>query len=49
MSGKFNANNKENEELTLKNEANDYKNLIIRLQDISETIYSLEKQYLDKI
>ena len=46
MSGKF---NKENDELTLKNDANDYKNLIIRLQDISKTIDSLEKQYLDKL
>ena len=45
MSGKF---NKENDELTLKNDANDYKNLIIRLQEISKTIDSLEKQYLDK-
>ena len=46
MSEKF---NKENDELTFNNDANDYKNLIIRLQDISETIDSLEKQYLDKL
>ena len=49
MSGKFTVNNKENNELDLKNDENDYKNLIIRLQDISATIDSFEKQYLDKL
>ena len=48
MTGKFTANNIENDELTLKNLDNDYKNLIIRLQEISATIDILEKQYLDK-
>ena len=49
MSEKFTVNNIDNDELTSKNEANDYKKLVIRLQEISATIYSLEKQYLDKI
>ena len=49
MSGKFTVNNKENNELDLKNDENDYKNLIIRLQDISATIDSFEKQSLDKL
>ena len=49
MTGKFTANNIENDDFTLKNQDNDYKNLIIRLQEISATIDTLEKQYLDKL
>jgi len=49
MTEKFTVNNNENDELTSKNEANDYKKLIIRLQEINATIYLLEKQYLDKL
>ena len=49
MSGKSTTNKEENDELDLKNDENDYKNLINRLQDISENIDSLEKKYLDKL
>ena len=48
MTGKFTANNIENDELTLKNLDNDYKNLIIRLQEIRANITLLEKKYFDK-
>ena len=37
-----------NEEFILNPEERDYKNLMIRLKDISKTISLLEKKYLDK-
>ena len=39
----LNSNNIENNESTLNSEESDYKNLIIRLKDISLTIALLEK------
>ena len=41
MSENFSVKNNENDELTSTNEPNDYKKLIIRLQEISATIFSL--------
>ena len=43
MSGNLNSNNIENDELNLKNEESDYKDLITRLQEIKLTIALLEK------
>ena len=43
MSGNFNSNNIENEEFNLNNEDSDYKDLIIRLNEIKSTITLLEK------
>ena len=43
MNEKFNLNNLENDFITLNNEESNYKELIIRLKDISETIDLLEK------
>ena len=48
MNEKFTTNNIENDELTLNTEESDYKNLFIRLREISSTIALLEKRYLDK-
>ena len=45
MDKKLNFNNTENDEFILNNEKSDYKNLIIRLQQISKTISLLEKIY----
>jgi len=39
----LNSNNIENDEFNLKNEDGDYKDLIIRLKDITSTIALLEK------
>ena len=46
MTGNFTANNIENDELTLKNLDNDYKNLIIRLKEIKMSIALLKKKIL---
>jgi len=48
MNEKFTSNNFENDELNLKTEESDYKNLVTRLREISSTIALLEKRYLDK-
>ena len=48
MNEEFTPNNNENDEFTLNTEESDFKNLIIRLKDISKTIALIEKQYLDK-
>ena len=47
MNEKFTSNNIENDEFTLNTEESDYKNLVTRLREISSTIASLEKRYLD--
>ena len=43
MSENLNSINNENEELNLKNEDSDYKDLITRLKDIKSNIALLEK------
>ena len=43
MSESFNANYIENDEVNLKNEERDYKNLITKLKEIKSTIALLEK------
>ena len=43
MSENLNPNNIENDELNLKNEDSDYKDLINRLNQIKSTIASIEK------
>ena len=43
MNDDFTSHNIENNESTLNSEESDYKNLIIRLKDISLTIALLEK------
>ena len=43
MSENFNSNNIENDEFNLKDEENDYKDLITRLKRIKSTIALLEK------
>ena len=49
MDEKFNSTNKDNDELILDTQESDYKNLIIRLQEINLNIVLLKKQYLDKL
>jgi len=46
MNEKFTSNNVENNEFTFNNENIDYENLIIRLKEISKTIFLLEKKYI---
>ena len=48
MDDEFTSNNYKNDDFTINNLESDYKNLIIRLKDISSTIALLEKQYSDK-
>jgi hypothetical protein len=48
MNEEFTPYDVENKEFNLDPEEVDYKNLMIRLRDISETITLLEKKYLDK-
>ena len=48
MNEEFTPNDLENDEFLLNTKEGDYKNLMIRLKDISETISLLEKKYLDK-
>ena len=43
MSENSNSNNIENDELNLKNEDSDYKDLIVKLKEIKSTIALLEK------
>ena len=43
MSENFNSNNIENDELNLKNEDDDYKDLISKLREIKSNIALLEK------
>ena len=43
MSENFNPNNIENDEFNFKTQESEYKNLITRLQEISETIALVEK------
>tara|TARA_B000000557_G_C20506272_1_gene330158 strand:+ start:390 stop:539 length:150 start_codon:yes stop_codon:yes gene_type:complete len=49
MNEEFTPYDVENDEFILNTESVDYKNLMIRLKDISETISLLEKKYLDKL
>ncbi len=44
MNKNNNSNNFENDDFILNTKESDYKNLIIRLKDISETIALLEKK-----
>ena len=48
MNEEFTPYEVESEEFILNNEEVDYKNLMIRLKNISKTIALLEKKYLDK-
>ena len=48
MVNNLDSENIENDEFTLNTEDSDFKILITRLQEISKTIDSLEKKYLDK-
>ena len=48
MNEEFTPHNLESDEFILNTEEDDYKNLMIRLKDISKTIALLEKKYLDK-
>ena len=43
MNENYNSNTFDNDELSLKFEESDYKNLITKLKEISETIALLEK------
>ena len=43
MTGKFTANNIENDEFNINNEDSEYKDLITRLQEIKSTIALLKK------
>ena len=47
MDEKLTSKNMENDSL-FKTEKSDYKNLIIRLQEMNKIIVLLEKKYLDK-
>ena len=48
MNEEFTPYDVENDEFILNTESVDYKNLMIRLKNISKTIALLEKKYLDK-
>ena len=48
MNEEFTPYEVESEEFILNNEEVDYKNLMIRLKDISKSIALIEKKYLDK-
>ena len=48
MNEEFTPYDVEDDEFILNTESVDYKNLMIRLKDISKTIALLEKKYLDK-
>ena len=43
MSGIFNSNNIEKDDLNVKTEESDYKDLIVKLKEIKSTIALLEK------
>ncbi len=49
MNENFISNKVKNVESDMETEKSDYKNLIFRLKEISETIALLEKKYLDKL
>jgi len=48
MNEELTPNNVESDDFLLNTEEDDYKNLMIRLKDISKSISLLEKKYLDK-
>ena len=48
MDEKLTSNNIDEYEFSIKNNQDDYENLIIRLKEISSIISSLENEYLDK-
>ena len=48
MNEELTSYNVESDDFLLNTEEDDYKNLIIRLKDISKSISLLEKKYLDK-
>ena len=48
MNEEFTPINPESDDCLLNTEDDDYKNLIIRLKDISKSIFLIEKKYLDK-
>ena len=48
MDDECTSNNDKNDDFTINSLETDYKNLIIRLKDISSTISLLEKEYSDK-
>ena len=48
MNEEFTPYNSESDDFLLNTEEDDYKNLIIRLKDISKSISLIEKKYLDK-
>ena len=48
MNEEFTPYNAESDDFFLNTEEDDYKNLMIRLKDISKSISLLEKKYLDK-
>ena len=48
MNEEFNSNEINFDQLNSNSEETDYKNLIIRLQEIKKTISLLEKKYLKK-
>ena len=48
MNEEFAPQNLESDEFILNTEEGDYKNLMIRLKDISKSIALIEKKYLDK-
>ena len=48
MNEEFTSNEINDDQLNLNSEETDYKNLIIRLQEIKKTISLLEKKYLKK-
>ena len=48
MNEEFTPYDQENVDFLLNTEEDDYKNLMIRLKDISKSISLIEKKYLDK-
>ena len=48
MNEEFTPYKVESDDFLLNTEEDDYKNLIIRLKDISKSISLIEKKYLDK-
>ena len=48
MDDNLTSKNIEHDKFTFKTENSDYKNLIIRLQEMNKIIVLLEKKYLDK-
>ena len=48
MNEEFTPYDLENDDFHLNTEEEDYKNLMIRLKDISKSISLIEKKYLDK-